>query len=175
MKLRAQLWLPLAPPDVFPFFASAENLPAITPAWLHFSVRCAVPTPLRQGVRIDYRLRVHGIPLHWQSEITVWEPPFRFRDVQRRGPYRRWEHTHSFLPHEGGSLCLDEVEYEVPGGAWVERWFVRRDLRRIFEFRQRALLRHFTGRSADVVNATGGRAWQVSVGGECDPSAAGPN
>lgn len=164
MKLRAQLWLPQAPADVFPFFAAAENLQLLTPPWLEFSIRSAAPTPIQAGTRIDYRLRLHRIPLQWQSEITVWEPPFRFRDEQRRGPYRRWVHTHSFLPHEGGTLCLDEVDYQVPGGAWIERWFVRRDLRRIFTYRQRALLKHFTGLASDAVPSTGGPAWQLSVG-----------
>ncbi|HVU34187.1 MAG TPA: SRPBCC family protein [Opitutaceae bacterium] len=175
MKLRAQLWLPLPPADVFPFFASAKNLQVITPEWLDFCIRPPVPASVREGTRIDYRLRLHRIPLYWQSEITVWEPPFRFRDEQRRGPYRRWMHTHTFLPHEGGALCLDEVDYAVPGGAWVERLFVRQRLRRIFEFRQWALLRHFTSHTADVVTSTGGPAWQVTIGEAATGWPAGPN
>jgi ligand-binding SRPBCC domain-containing protein len=160
MKLHAELWLPLAPADVFPFFARAENLQAITPPWLDFRIRAAHPLPICRGTLIDYRLRLHGVPLGWRSEITVWEPPHRFCDEQRRGPYRRWAHTHTFEAHEGGTLCRDEVDYLVPGGAWFERWFVRRDVRRIFEYRQRALLAHFGGAGA-VARPAGATAWSV--------------
>ena len=71
------------------------------------------------GTLLDYKLRVHGLPLRWQSEITVWEPPFRFVDEQRHGPYRKWKHTHTFEEKPGGTLCLDHVEYAVLGGAII--------------------------------------------------------
>src|SRR5438105_4101409 len=82
-------WLPVARDKVFAFFADAGNLDAITPPWLHFQVVTPQPMTLQAGAVIDYRLRVHGLPMPWQSEITIWEPPHRFVDVQRRGPYRR--------------------------------------------------------------------------------------
>jgi len=162
MKLRAQLWLPRPPKDVFPFFACAENLQRITPPWLDFTIAKADPSPIQRGTVIDYKLRLHGLPLHWRSEIAAWEPPFYFRDEQRRGPYRHWAHSHWLLPHEGGTLCVDEVDYAVPGGPLVERVFVRRDLRKIFTYRQRAVLREFCGSESDVVGSTGGPAWRVT-------------
>jgi len=91
------------------------------------------------GTRIEYRLRLHGIPLRWRSRISDWDPPRRFVDVQERGPYRLWRHEHVFERREGGTLVRDRVEYAVPGGWVVDRLFVRRDLARIFEYRSRAL------------------------------------
>jgi ligand-binding SRPBCC domain-containing protein len=88
---------------------------------------------------IDYRLRLHGIPLRWQSRIEVWDPPHRFVDVQTRGPYRHWRHEHLFEAARGGTICRDIVDYEVPGGWLIERLFVRPDVARIFKFRQRRL------------------------------------
>ncbi len=163
-RLTAELWLPKTPAEVFPFFADAQNLAAITPGWLKFTICGAAPIEMKQGAIIDYRLRVHGLPLSWRTEITLWEPPFRFRDEQRRGPYRRWVHTHSFVSHEGGTLCLDEVDFVVPGGRLIERLFVRRDVRSIFEYRQNALFRHLAGAvPAAAADATSGRRpWRVT-------------
>ena len=98
---------------------------------------------MHQGLRIDYRLKLHGVPLRWQSEISAWEPPTRFVDTQIHGPYRRWVHEHRFEEQAGGTLVLDAVDYAVYGGKWIERLFVSRDLNRIFEFRRQKLLEIF--------------------------------
>jgi len=126
------------PEELFPFFADAGNLEQLTPPWLHF--RIVSPTvEIRAGVRIDYRLKVHGFPLKWRSEITVWEPPFRFIDVQTRGPYRSWIHEHTFEYRDGGTLMRDRVQYAVTGGALVRNLLVAPDLEKIFNFRRARL------------------------------------
>jgi len=144
MKIRTfqtQLWLPLLPAEVFPFFADARNLEAITPPWLRFEVLTPGPILMRPGALIDYRLKVHGFPLRWQTVISAWEPPGRFVDEQLHGPYRLWRHEHVFVERDGGALCLDRVEYCAPGGWLVDRAFVRREIERIFHYRQSALPR----------------------------------
>jgi ligand-binding SRPBCC domain-containing protein len=161
--LRAELWLPKTPAEIFPFFADAHNLAAITPSWLEFTIVSSGAVEMKAGAIIDYRLRVHGLPLRWRSEITLWQPPFRFRDEQRRGPYRRWVHTHSFVPHEGGTLCLDEVDFTVPGGRLIERLFVRRDVRTIFEYRQNALYRRLAGTTSAAPEISEHRPWRVTI------------
>jgi ligand-binding SRPBCC domain-containing protein len=98
---------------------------------------------MRAGTEIDYRLRIHGVPLRWRTRIESWQPERRFVDVQLRGPYRLWHHTHEFEEVAGGTLCRDVVRYAVPGGRLVDRLFVRRDVERIFEFRRRALVERF--------------------------------
>jgi ligand-binding SRPBCC domain-containing protein len=143
-KLETELWLPRRPEQVFPFFADAFNLEAITPPWLHFEVLTPRPIQMRAGLRIDYRLRLRGLPLRWQSEITVWDPPCRFVDEQRRGPYRAWIHEHLFEERNGGTLARDLVQYGVLGGWLVNRLFVRRDVERILRFRQTRLREMFT-------------------------------
>jgi ligand-binding SRPBCC domain-containing protein len=137
--VNARLFVPRPLQVVFAFFADAGNLEAITPPWLRFEILTPRPIAMRQGSRVDYRLRLHGVPLHWQSEITAWEPPYRFVDEQRRGPYRTWVHEHTFAERDGGTDVRDVVRYAVPGG-WLADWlFVRRDVRRIFEYRARQL------------------------------------
>ena len=106
-----------------------------------------MPLQMKSGVLIDYRLRLYGIPLHWQSEICVWEPPHRFVDRQIRGPYRVWIHEHTFAELNGGTLVGDTVEYAAPGGILVQKLFLARDLRRIFAYRHERLRKRFGGQT----------------------------
>lgn len=144
----AELLLPQPRSRVFPFFADARNLEAITPPWVNFQIQSPTPVEMRRGTIIDYRLRVHGVPLRWQSEITVWDPPFRFVDEQRHGPYRQWIHTHDFEECDDGTLCRDRVVYAVPGGPIMNWLFVRRDVGKIFAHRQATLRRLFAAGGA---------------------------
>jgi ligand-binding SRPBCC domain-containing protein len=138
-RLQAELWLPRPREEVFAFFSDAQNLEAITPPWLQFQVLTPAPAAMHPGARIDYRIRVHGLPLRWRTEIREWNPPFGFVDVQLRGPYHHWEHTHTFQERDGGTLCLDQVEYWPKGGALIGWLFVQREVRRIFAYRQERL------------------------------------
>ena len=142
---QAEQWLPRPLDEVFPFFADAGNLQILTPPWLHFKILPPVPVKMRPGVLIDYSLRLHGVPIHWQSEITVWDPPYRFVDEQRRGPYSLWIHEHTFNDRDRGTIIGDRIEYAVPGGVLVQKYFVAPDLRRIFDYRRRRLTEIFPG------------------------------
>jgi len=94
---------------------------------------------------------VHGLPLRWCTRISAWQPPHRFVDEQLRGSYRQWIHEHTSEPRNGGTLARDLVRYAVPFDWLTHRWFVRRDIGKIFAFRQEALRQRFGGaaRSAD--------------------------
>jgi ligand-binding SRPBCC domain-containing protein len=138
------LFLPRPLKEIFPFFADAGNLEALTPPWLRFEILSPMPMVMRVGATIEYRLRLRGIPVRWQSEITVWEPPLRFVDEQRRGPYRRWIHEHTFTQCDNGCEIRDFVRYSVPGGWLANLLFVRRDVRRIFAYRAHRLSEFFS-------------------------------
>ena len=137
--IQTELWLPRPRCEVLPFFAEARNLETLTPAWLKFEVLTPVPIAMRPGTLIDYRITVHGLPIRWRTEIAEWDPPRRFVDVQLRGPYTLWHHTHTFVERDGGTLCLDRVRYRPRGGALINWLFVRRDIERIFQYRQQRL------------------------------------
>ena len=154
--LETRLILPGPVARVFEFFAEASNLEAITPPWLHFHILTPRPILMEKGTRIDYRLRLRGLPLRWCSEITTWDPPRRFVDEQIRGPYRVWIHEHEFAERDGGTEVRDRVRYAVLGGALVDRLLVRRDVRRIFEHRARRLGELFPGRPGLPSQAAGG-------------------
>jgi len=141
--------LPGRPADVFAFFADAGNLEAITPPLLRFRVVTPRPIVMGPGTLIRYRLRVHGVPLRWLTEITLWEPPHRFVDEQRTGPYALWEHTHTFDGDGDETIMRDVVRYRIglePLGMLANRLVVRRDVERIFDYRAERVAQLLSGR-----------------------------
>lgn len=140
--LEREQWLPATLERVFAFFADAANLEAITPPWLGFRVRSPLPVAMRPAARIDYTIRLGPVPMRWRTRITLWEPGGEpaacFVDVQDRGPYAHWEHTHEFTTLGGGVLMRDVVRYALPFGALgtvMHAALVRALLARVFDFR----------------------------------------
>lgn len=135
--------------QAFAFYGDDRNLEPLTPPWLHFEV--TTPRPLTMGANtlLEYRLRLHGVPLRWRTRIETWEPPHRFVDFQEKGPYSLWEHTHLFeADGEGTTVIHDRVRYALPLGplgSLAHRLFVRVDLERIFDYRRNAVAERLTG------------------------------
>lgn len=142
-RLEREQLLPHPVDEVFPFFADARNLERLTPPLLRFEVLTPGAIEMRAGTLIEYRLRLHGVAVGWQTRIEEWEPGARFVDVQLAGPYRLWHHTHTFEPVSSGTLMRDTVRYALP--AWpvgeVAQPLVRRDLAGSFDFRRDTVAR----------------------------------
>lgn len=150
--LRATLELPLPLEVVFPFFAAAENLEQVTPTELHFRILTPLPMEMHRGALVQYRLSLYGVPFQWLTEIAAWDPPHGFIDEQIRGPYGLWVHTHTFAATQTGTVIGDHVRYRLP--LWpageVAYPLVRRELERIFAYRQRAMAAALLARTGSV-------------------------
>jgi ligand-binding SRPBCC domain-containing protein len=123
---------------VFAFFSDARKLEAITPRWVHFEILTPTPIEMRKDARIDYVLRIAGVPLRWRTRVTSWEPGRGFVDEQEHGPYALWEHTHRFEATDRGILVADRVRYALPLGPLgrlAHVLWVHSALARIFDFR----------------------------------------
>lgn len=128
--------------DVFAFFSDPKNLARITPAALGFRIVSAPDRALRQGDRIEYRIKVNGVPLTWVTLITAWDENRSFADLQEKGPYRKWLHTHTFEEVNGRTVMRDHVDYDLPfgfPGRLFGGWFVRRQLEGIFGYREKVI------------------------------------
>ena len=131
---------------VFEFFSKPENLEMITPKSLSFNILTPTPIKMEKGSLIDYTISLFGIPIHWRTLISDYEPPFRFVDQQIKGPYTFWHHTHTFQQVDGGVQIIDKVKYSLPMG-WLgtlaHSVWVRKDLEKIFEHRKTVVQNYF--------------------------------
>jgi ligand-binding SRPBCC domain-containing protein len=142
-----EIWFRHTQEDLFSFFADARNIEMITPAFLRFSITKAPEESLFEGATVDYKLKLHGIPIRWRTRIDVWDPPRSFVDSQLRGPYRSWRHSHEFEALDDGTLIREVVRYELPFGALGDLLvgrMVERDVALIFAYRRTRLLELFS-------------------------------
>jgi ligand-binding SRPBCC domain-containing protein len=139
--VESRMWLPKPRADVFAFFADPANLVRVAPPSL--GLRLLGPPPaMRAGTTFDMGLRWVGIPLRWRVFVREYDPPYRFLDVQVRGPYARWEHRHIFLSEAEGTTVEDRIVYRLPLGALgklAHVLFVQRQLQAMWRYRRRKI------------------------------------
>ena len=143
-RIEQEQWIPKGRKDVFKFFSDAFNLQALTPSFLNFRILTAPPIDIQEGTLIDYKISLFGIPMKWKTRIERFETDTMFVDQQIRGPYSLWHHTHTFEDSDDGTLMRDIVDYRLPFGPLgllAHTLFVRRTLKRIFQYRYDSLER----------------------------------
>jgi hypothetical protein len=128
--------------DVFEFFSNPDNLSVITPPKLGFKILTPTPIKMSVGCLIDYKIYLMGIPIHWRTLITNFDPPHTFIDQQIKGPYTIWHHTHTFQKVDGGVEIKDRVVYSIPFsilGRILNFLWIRKDLENIFNYRKKVI------------------------------------
>ena len=126
--------------ELFEFFSKAENLNKLTPPELGFKITTKLPIEMKKGTIIDYRIKLNGIPFNWRTEITKWDPPFLFEDIQAKGPYKLWVHEHRFQKKDKTTEMTDTVKYLSPGGIFEfipHNLIVKRKVESIFDYREK--------------------------------------
>jgi ligand-binding SRPBCC domain-containing protein len=139
-------WIPKSLPEVFAFFSEAKNLETLTPPLLQFKIKSVSTPSIQKGTEIDSGLRLHGLPLAWTTRIEEWQPENKFVDIQLKGPYSLWHHTHEFQAMDGGTWMRDRVRYRLPLGSMgrgVAGALVRSDLTQIFDYRRKRIFELF--------------------------------
>jgi ligand-binding SRPBCC domain-containing protein len=144
--LQRQQWVARPIDEVFAFFSDPANLELLTPPWLKFQIVTPQPITMAAGTLIEYRIHWHFIRMRWITEIIEWSPPTRFVDIELKGPYKMWHHTHSFVTERNGTTIRDDIRYALPLGILgtiAKRLSVRRDLKRIFDYRTERVSERF--------------------------------
>jgi ligand-binding SRPBCC domain-containing protein len=139
--MESRVWLAHPRPEVFAFFADPLNLARLTPPRLQVSILTPAST-LATGLVLDLRVAWLGIPVPWRVYIREYDPPYRFVDVQVRGPWARWEHRHLFLEDNGGTWVEDRLTYRPPLGPLgrlAHAVALGRQVRALWAYRQRRL------------------------------------
>jgi hypothetical protein len=147
--------------DTFAVFENPYNLARITPPSLGFQVVSKDKVEMRRFAEIEYRIKWLGLPMHWKTLITEYEPPFMFEDEQAEGPYALWRHRHTFTPTDGGTKVADHVDYVLPLGALgrlAHGLVVGEQLKKIFVYRQEQLSKLLGGGTVRTMEPRLGRA-----------------
>ena len=124
--------------EVFRWHTRPGALERLTPPWEPVEV-IERTGGINNGDRVVLRIRLGPFSQRWVAEHCDYVEGRQFRDIQREGPFARWEHTHRFEPN-GPTACYleDRIEYALPFGAlgqWGGRTFVQRKLERMFHYR----------------------------------------
>lgn len=137
----AKQFVPLERQQVFSFFSKAENLEILTPPWLNFNILNSSTPAVEKGTFINYKLKIHGVPVRWRTLIKEWNPDSSFVDFQLKGPYKKWHHLHTFEDVPGGTLISDNVTFVIPGGVLGKALLplIQRDVETIFKYRQKKI------------------------------------
>jgi len=144
----AEQFLPISMEKAWDFFSSAENLAVITPPEMQFNILTKLDgSEIYEGMLIEYKLKpLLGITVRWKTEICKVDKPIMFTDRQLKGPYKLWEHTHTFIKKENGILMKDQVKYELPFGVIgriMHSIVVRKKIENIFKYREKVLKKIF--------------------------------
>ena len=129
--------------EAWDLLKNPANLDRITPEDLQFKIISPVPQEMFNGLIIEYRIKVPWFGEHtWIAEIKHIREIHSFVDEQRLGPYRFWFHYHQVDAEDGRIKLTDKVYYEVPFGIFGKIFhflFIRRTLKRIFDYRKEKL------------------------------------
>lgn len=157
MIFRTEHWVATSLENAFRFFSDPQNLPRISPpeSGARLVKRDLAPPPgvpgnaalAGAGSRLTISARmVPHLPFRgeWIAQITEFEYLRYFADVQLKGPFKKWRHRHEFEAAQrdgrNGVIIRDVVDYEVGFGflgSLADALFVRRQLEKMFAYRQR--------------------------------------
>lgn len=140
-SFRAVSLFPCSVEELYTWHCRPGALERLIPPWERTTV-VARSGGLDPGGRVSMRMHAGPIPYLWQAHHIENEPGVFFRDIQARGPFRRWIHTHRFAHTPNGARLEDHIEYALPGGAlfpWAGRLLVEPVLNRTFRYRHATL------------------------------------
>jgi uncharacterized protein len=132
--------LPYPAPEVFAWHARPGAFERFNPPWRPVRV-VKPPRSLHSGETVEIALPLCGpLAIPWKLTHTDYQENSRFCDEQVRGPFRTWRHVHSFIPQNDSSCIMrDEVFFTLPWGLTLARFFITRELKRLFSFRHMVL------------------------------------
>jgi ligand-binding SRPBCC domain-containing protein len=130
--------MPVPAEELFRWHAEPGTLRRLTPPWETVEV-VGPDAGLAAGQQVELRVRFGPFALPWKARIVEVVPGRSFTDVQVKGPFASWRHTHRMVPTgPAASYLEDRVVYALPGwapGRWVAGRLVRRKLERLFDYR----------------------------------------
>ncbi|MEP6755547.1 MAG: SRPBCC family protein [Chthonomonadales bacterium] len=136
--------------QLWDFHESVEALNLLTPPGTKFTIQLPIE-PACLGVKYSFKVVKNGIPMRWVAEYVEFDPPNGFADLQIKGPFKFWKHTHRFAAVDGGSQLTDILELD-PGfgflGMLALKLFIRRDIDKMFAYRHKVMKEYLESRQS---------------------------
>jgi len=134
-------YYPCSAEDLYLYHSRPGALERLLPPWERNSVISSQGS-ISPGSRVKLKMYAGPFPFHFQAHHVENNPGKMFRDIQEKGPFSSWSHTHLFHNTDNGSLLEDKIDYTLPGHRFLPSFVinhVERKLTRIFQQRQRTL------------------------------------
>ncbi|MFW2369125.1 MAG: TIGR01777 family oxidoreductase [Desulforhopalus sp.] len=136
-----QALYPCTPDELYQWHSRAGALERLLPPWEKSRV-----IEKRGGIKPGgmVRLKMHAgpLPFFFTARHTQDIPGVMFQDIQEKGPFRSWSHTHYFDDNPAGTILRDLVEYELPGDRFLPGFVknhVTKSLEALFHHRKSLL------------------------------------
>ena len=142
---RTEVLLAAPADEIFDFLIRPENVIRVTAPDVALKPVTA-PEVFEQGSRIELELSGFGPPQRFLYEVTEFLRPNRFTETLVKGPLKSFRHEHAFESTPNGTLVIDQVEFQPPGGMLgflVTEDRIRKGLEHGLRFRYAQLARMF--------------------------------
>ena len=107
---------PVSPATLFKYHEQPGAFERLNPPWQPVKVLSA-EGGIRDGATVSIRVPILGpIGFNWHLEHRNFIADKQFQDVQVRGPFVSWQHTHTIAAAGEGSELIDEIKFKFPGG-----------------------------------------------------------
>lgn len=107
--------LSASPQEVFEYIRRPANLQAIAPPESQF-VYVQPPPLIELGSRLVCKVQTNGMIQQMTYEIVEMVSPERYREKMVEGPLRLWVHDSIVEPSPTGTVLINRIEFEPPGG-----------------------------------------------------------
>ncbi|MBX3174293.1 MAG: TIGR01777 family oxidoreductase [Gemmatimonadaceae bacterium] len=136
MQLRSAM--PVSAADLFAWHERPGAFERLTPAFMPATVRSRTGG-IEDGSRVTLSVPVGPLSTTWEVEHVGYVAGREFSDVQRSGPFARWQHRHLMDAQPDGTSVLDDrIEFALPAppfGEIVAGHFTRDRLERLLRWR----------------------------------------
>lgn len=137
--------IPVDPWELFQYHARPGAFDRLVPPWDDVET-VSVVGGLHDGGLRTMKVRKGPISITWVAEHHALPSGLGFKDIQLKGPFAKWEHSHRFESHNKGALLHDYVEYAPPGGPLGALANMKPALNKMFAYRHKRthsdLVRH---------------------------------
>ena len=127
---------------LFAWHKQNSAISRLTPSWAPLKMIFRSNDGIEKGTIIRFRIKLFKIPMLWESKHIKYQENKIFKDVQTKGPFNRWEHSHIFKS-DGiyNSIMKDKIKFQLPFGILSRPFygFALKEFNRMFTYRHRVL------------------------------------